>query len=344
MNPASFHKPLLAWYARAARDLPWRRTRDPYAIWISEIMCQQTRVATVIPYYERFLEALPTIESLAAAETDELQRLWKGLGYYRRAALLQRGAQFVMAKHGGRLPAALDALAEIPGMGPYTAGAVASIAFAIPAEAVDGNVVRVFSRWLNDVLPVEALRKKLQAGLAKQWVFEKNPGAWNQALMELGATVCTPRNPKCPECAVQAHCLAREAGTAGQLPTKGAAGKHVEQWVIAFVFRKKGLVWIERRPPGGLLANLWGFPMANENTGTGREVLRYRHVFTHRTWHVKVFESQGSPATLATGRWAKLGELQTEAIPTAFTPIVKYLTHPDLFSLPKSSAHKRTKV
>lgn len=344
MKPEAFQKPLLAWYARVARDLPWRRTRDPYAIWVSEIMCQQTRVATVIPYYERFVAALPSIESLAAAETDVLQRLWKGLGYYRRAALLHRGAQYVMEKHGGRLPASLDALAEIPGMGPYTAGAVASIAFEIRAEAVDGNVVRVFSRWLNDALPADALRKKLQDGFANKWVAGRDPGAWNQALMELGATVCTPRNPKCSECPVQGLCAAHKAGTAGQLPTKGMAGKHVEQKVCVFVFRQKGLVWIERRPAVGLLANLWGFPMAENKSGASNEVLRYRHVFTHRTWHISVFEVAGRPNSEAAGRWAKPEELHAEAIPTAFSPVVEFLTKQDLFTVAKSKVNKRTKV
>lgn len=320
---------LLAWYREQARDLPWRRTRDPYAIWVSEVMLQQTRVQTVIPYFERFLEALPTPAALAAADEDTLHRLWKGLGYYRRAALLKRGAEAVVAEHGGKLPADLAALRALPGLGAYTAGAVASIAFGIAASAVDGNVVRVFSRWMNDDTPADKLRERLQAGEADAWIVREDPGAWNQALMELGATICTPRRPRCVICPAAADCAARAAGVAEALPVKGKQGKHEALAVVVAVYRNGDAVWLEKRPAGGLLAGLWGFPMPAKRPA-GREVLRYKHVFTHRTWNAAVVEAKGNPK--GEGRWVAREALWDEPIPTAFTPVVRYLTSRDLFS------------
>lgn len=333
MSRRAIQTALLAWYRDQARDLPWRRTRDPYAIWVSEIMLQQTRVQTVIPYFERFLEALPTPAALAAADEDTLHKLWKGLGYYRRAALLQRGAQAVVEKHGGELPADLDSLRALPGLGAYTAGAVASIAFGVAASAVDGNVVRVFSRWLDDATPADKLRERLQAGEGDAWVVKADPSAWNQALMELGATICTPRNPKCSVCPVRAYCTAHAAGTAASLPVKGKEGKHQVLDVTVVVYRKPGYAWIEKRPAGGLLAGLWGFPMPEKKAPTGRKVLKYKHVFTHRTWNATVVEAKGAPPKDREGKWVQLNGLHDEPIPTAFQPIVRYLVGQDLFTV-----------
>lgn len=331
MEKRKVQKILLNWFGKAARDLPWRRTSDPYAIWVSEIMLQQTRVTTVLPYYERFLAALPTVADLASADEDVLHRLWKGLGYYRRAALLRKGAQYVMQNHGGTLPADAAALSAIPGFGPYTAGAVGSIAFSLPVAAVDGNVVRVFSRWLNDDTPADALRVRLQAGEAEAWVAREAPGAWSQALMELGATVCTPRKPLCAACPVHDHCAAARAGTVADRPVKGKAGKHTVLPVHVAVYRQGGAVWLEKRPTGGLLAGLWGFPMPSKRPGLrSKEVLRYKHVFTHRTWEAKVFQVSGKPPKDSKGKWVALGDLAHEAIPTAFQPVVRYLTEPRL--------------
>lgn len=323
---------LLDWYYGVARDLPWRQTRDPYAIWVSEIMLQQTRVATVIPYYERFLDTLPTLAALADADDEVLRRLWKGLGYYRRVSLLQRGARQVMAEHGGKLPRTYSELRTLSGLGPYTAGAVASIAFGQPVSAVDGNVIRVFSRWMNDSRSLEDIRKSLQGGVADEWVAHRDPGSWNQALMELGATVCTPRRPRCGDCPVRGWCRALAANTVDDLPRKAKKTPNVALTMRATVYRKGKAVWLEQRPAQGLLAGLWGFPI-EEIAATEDDtlaVLRYRHVFTHRTWHVSVHLSHEPPPTA--GQWVTLDQLHHEAIPTAFRPIVDWLTTPDLFS------------
>ena len=231
---------LLAWYRRERRDLPWRRTRDPWAIWVSETMLQQTRVETVIPYYERFLARFPTVEALADAEPDELMQHWAGLGYYSRARNLQAGARKVAREHAGRVPDQVEALLELPGVGRYTAGALASIAFDRPAAIVDGNVARVLARLLDLALDV-----KSPAGQKRLWSEAEalaagpSPGDLNQALMELGALVCTPRSPACEICPHERTCDARRAGDAESLPRKPAKAR---------VRRVQGVaVWLERR-------------------------------------------------------------------------------------------------
>ncbi len=218
---SALRRKLLAWYRAHRRDLPWRRTRDPYAIWISETMLQQTRVETVIPYWERFLARFPDVETLATADTDDVIALWAGLGYYSRARNLHRAAQIVMEHHAGRLPGDVDALRELPGVGRYTAGALASIAFDKPAPIVDGNVARVLARVFAIDADVRsaAVQERLWSE-AEQLARGDDPGAMNQALMELGATVCTPRAPQCPACPWQPHCAARAQGRAELLPIR----------------------------------------------------------------------------------------------------------------------------
>ena len=212
---------LLDWYEREAADLPWRRSRDPYAIWLAEIMLQQTQVNTVIPYYERFLQRFPDIASLAAADKDEVLKLWEGLGYYRRAHNLQRAARQVMQEHDGKLPRRAAGLQKLPGIGRYSAGAIASIAFAEAAPVLDGNVMRVFARLtdLDEDITRPATQRQLWA-LAQDWLHPTRPGAWNQALMELGRRVCRPRQPDCPRCPLQDACLARARGRQNELPRR----------------------------------------------------------------------------------------------------------------------------
>src|SRR5512134_738690 len=212
---------LLAWYRRERRDLPWRRTRDPWAIWVSETMLQQTRVETVIPYYERFMQRFPNVAALADADTDELMSHWAGLGYYSRARNLKAAASQVVREHGGRVPGDVEALRALPGVGRYTAGALASIAFDRPAPIVDGNVARVLARLLDLDLDVRS-----PAGQRRLWAEAEalangpSPGDLNQALMELGALVCTPRTPRCADCPVRRRCRGRAAGRAEALPVK----------------------------------------------------------------------------------------------------------------------------
>ena len=218
---ATFASRLLRWFDENRRDLPWRRTRDPWAIWVSEVMLQQTRVEAVRASYERFVQRFPDPASCAAASDDELFAAWRGLGYYRRARLLRDGARAVVAAHGGRVPDAVDALAELPGIGDYTRGAVASIAFGAAVPAIDGNVERVIARHagIRDDVATAAARRRLR-GLVEERLERSRPGDFNQALMELGALVCTPRSPACERCPVAADCAARAAGLTATLPVR----------------------------------------------------------------------------------------------------------------------------
>ena len=253
---------LLDWYEREAADLPWRRSRDPYAIWLAEIMLQQTQVNTVIPYYERFLQRFPDIASLAAADMDEVLKLWEGLGYYRRAHNLQRAARQVMQEHDGKLPRRAAGLQKLPGIGRYSAGAIASIAFAEAAPVLDGNVMRVFARLtdLDEDITRPATQRRLWA-LAQDWLHPTRPGAWNQALMELGRRVCRPRQPDCPRCPLQDACLARARGRQNELPRRRPRPERPHHdLVVALLRNAQGEILIQRRPAEGLLGGLWTFP------------------------------------------------------------------------------------
>ena len=255
---------LLDFYRKYQRDLPWRRSRDPYAIWVSEIMLQQTQVDTVMPRYELFLAEFPTLQHLADATEERVCEAWAGLGYYRRARYLHAAARQVVRDHGGQLPRDVVALQTLPGIGRYTAGAIASIAFALPAPLVDGNVIRVLSRifTLSDNPESGAGKQKLWA-LAEQLVVGEAPGDLNQALMELGATICSPQGPRCLICPVRASCGALRAGTPELYPA--ASAKVVRQNLaiaFAWVHGPQG-IWLQRRPLDGLWAGLWELPSAS---------------------------------------------------------------------------------
>lgn len=260
---------LLAWYDRARRDLPWRRTRDPYAIWISEAMLQQTRVEAVEGCWRRFLDALPTVEALAAADEARVLALWSGLGYYRRARALQAAARTLVERHGGRFPREREELLALPGIGPYTAGAVLSIAFDLPVALVDGNVARVLARrFALDGDPASGAFQRELWALAEGLVPQRRAGDWNQALMELGATVCTPRAPRCGHCPWGAECLARARGLTEVLPRPRARPATVEVQLTIAVAERAGAVLLRRRPVGGRMAGLWEFP-TREEPGSG---------------------------------------------------------------------------
>jgi A/G-specific adenine glycosylase len=256
---------LLDWYERNKRDLPWRRDRDPYRIWVSEVMLQQTRVDTVIPYYERFMRRFPTIRHLAEAPEEEVLKLWEGLGYYSRARNLQAGARQVVERHGGVVPDDRAALSALKGIGPYTAGAILSIAYGKPEPAVDGNVMRVMSRYflLADDVAKPSARARIER-LAASIIPEGRAGDFNQAVMELGALVCTPKSPGCLLCPVLAHCAGRAAGRERELPVKSKAKPpRPEARMAALVEgrgRHAGKVLVRRRPEGGLLARMWELP------------------------------------------------------------------------------------
>ena len=254
--------PLLRWYRRAKRDLPWRRTKDPYAIWVSEAMLQQTTVAAVIPYWRRFLARYPTLKSLAASREDDVLAAWSGLGYYRRARALREGAIAVMERHNGRVPKTIEALLELPGVGRYTAGAIASVAFGREEPVVDGNVKRVFSRQFAIRGRSSAALEKRYWSIADELVDGPSPGDWNQALMELGATVCTPREPRCDRCPVALWCRALALGQVAKFPVrKASAPVRVVPTAVAWVERD-GRVLLQRRQADGPLRGVWDLPAA----------------------------------------------------------------------------------
>lgn len=285
----SFRSALLDFFDERARDLPWRRTSDPYAVWVSEVMLQQTRVETVMPYYEAWMERYPDVEALAGADLDDVLKSWEGMGYYRRARMLHRAATVVRDRHDGRVPGTAEELRELPGVGAYTAGAIASIAFDRPEPAVDGNVRRVLSR-LNDW--PDPTPSELESA-ARELIDPERPGDFNQALMELGATICTPRSPECGGCPVAFRCLAYERGTQEVRPAPKARPPVPEAtFAVAVVVRPgrgggevggrgvgghevggAGLsgpeVVVRRRPREGLLAGLWEFPAERLEAGDG---------------------------------------------------------------------------
>jgi A/G-specific adenine glycosylase len=320
---------LLRWYRRHRRDLPWRRTRDPYAIWISEAMLQQTQVETVIPYYERFLRRFPDVRTLAAAELEDVLREWAGLGYYSRARNLHAAAGEVVERFAGRLPADVDALRSLPGVGRYTAGAVASIAFDRPAPVLDGNVTRVLVRLhgIREEVGRPAVMRRLwdQAAVLARG---PDPGDLNQALMELGARVCTPRAPRCEACPLEAGCVARRAGDAERLPRREPRRPPRPVRALAALVLRRGQALAVRRPRTGLLAGLWELPGAEladrevpgrvlrrrlaATTGlrleTPEALGRVTHRFTHRSLELFVFRARAGPGRVRlagydTHRW-----------------------------------------
>ncbi|MEF3313643.1 A/G-specific adenine glycosylase [Paenibacillus sp. GYB004] len=260
-----FSKHLLEWYNVHKRDLPWRRSRNPYYIWISEVMLQQTRVETVIPYFHRFVEKFPSVEALADAPEEEVLKAWEGLGYYSRARNLQAAVREVKEVYGGRVPDTQEEISSLKGVGPYTAGAVLSIAYNKPEPAVDGNVMRVLSRYflLRDDIAKPATRIGMER-LAKELIPEGEARDFNQALMELGATVCTPKSPHCLTCPVMEHCAGRMEGAVDELPVKTKAKPpRPEKRAVAFIEgagENAGKVLARQRPKEGLLARMWELP------------------------------------------------------------------------------------
>ncbi len=272
-----FRRLLLSWFLERMRDLPWRRTRDPYRIWLSEIMLQQTRVAAVIPYYLRFLENFPDVQTLAGAETDRVLTNWAGLGYYSRARNLQRAAKEIVSQHSGEFPREFDAALALPGIGHYTAAAVLSIAYGAPHAVLDGNVARVLARLaaVRGDLRAPATWRKLQAA-AQDLLARDGAGDWNQAMMELGATVCTPKAPRCAECPVEKWCRARQLGIEETLPSARKKGVTVKITLAAAVLldpRGRTLLVRQADSDGDLFSHMWQFP-ALETTGkSGKKAL-----------------------------------------------------------------------
>ena len=320
--------PLLQWYRENARVLPWRSDPTPYHVWISEIMLQQTRVAAVLDYYRRFLEELPTVAHLAAVEEDKLMKLWQGLGYYNRARNLQKAARQIMEEYGGVFPDRYETIHSLAGVGDYTAGAIASIAFGIPVPAVDGNVLRVVARITGDDSDILKADTKTRMGEALRQVMPvEAPGDFNQALMELGATVCLPNGaPLCGHCPAGEFCAARLTGRTGELPVKTPKkARRVEERTVFLIFHGNRVA-LRRREKKGLLAGLWEYP--NELTPAPCPVEAAgledgpagKHIFTHIEWHMKALLVQAATPDLPEGWvWAGLEELNRDyAVPNAF--------------------------
>lgn len=328
--------PLLAWYHGHRRRLPFREAPTPYRIWVSEIMLQQTRMEAALPYYERFIAELPDAAALAACGEERLHKLWQGLGYYSRARNLQKAAKIVVQQYGGKLPADYGALLALPGIGPYTAGAIASIAFGLPELAVDGNVLRVFSRLLAFEQEVDSpAAKKTLAAAAAEAMPQNAPGDYNQALMELGALVCTPGKPLCAACPLAGLCRAREKGAEALLPRR-AAKKEKRETPVCILLLRRGEEYLVRRRESGLLAGMWEPPLFEEKLTKaearrrlqallpgavlGGPLPRSEHIFTHRVWKMYGWAGSVPPGALPGGWQAATGaELAARyALPSAF--------------------------
>ena len=333
---------LLAWYDQHARTLPWRGIHDPYRTWVSETMLQQTRVETVLGYYARFLERFPTVADLAAAPEDDVLKMWEGLGYYSRARNLHKGAKQIMTEHSGVIPADVEQLRKISGIGPYTAGAIASIAFDQPVPAVDGNVIRIVSRLrgIRENVGIPSVRRALE-GEAASLVPQLRPGDFNQALMDLGSAICTPGTPSCEKCPLRDECDAYAAGDAEDLPVLPRKNPpKVIDYAVCLIFSGDRVLMRQRTE--AMLKGLWVFPMA-EGKYTLRQVPaavkkltklaakdvqsagEAKHVFTHQIWQMQLYTmTVPEDAQAPNGyQFIPVGEMHTLAIPTAVKAAVK---------------------
>ena len=341
-------KALLGWYRRNRRDLPWRRDRDPYRIWVAEVMLQQTTVKSVVPYYAAFLERFPDAAALAKASEEAVVAAWSGLGYYHRARNLRRGAQHVALHHGGHLPRTLEAALAVPGVGLYTASAVLSIAHGVPLPVVDGNVRRVLAR-LRALRGPEWRRDGPYYNLAEDLLDRESPGDWNQALMELGAMVCTPRRPACPACPVRSACRARALGLEERLPEARPRRAPVDVTVAAALVEKDGRVLMVRRAEGRLMGRMWEVPQtsleARGLSDLARELLvrhdlavvpgvllaRARHTVTFRRIRVEAYRARlrrNVPADPERYRWVTPAELDSLPVSSMTRKILRGLSSP----------------
>ncbi|MBM3131832.1 MAG: A/G-specific adenine glycosylase [Chloroflexi bacterium] len=343
---------LVQWYAQNHRRLPWRETHDPYRIWVSEVMLQQTQVNTVIPYYHRFLDRFPTLQSLARADLQDVLKVWEGLGYYARARNLHRAAKEIAEEHDGQIPDAFTDFRKLPGVGEYIAAAVMSIAFDRPHAVIDGNVKRVFARLFRIETPVNSSNaQKAFRDIAGELLDSTDPGTFNQALMELGAMVCTPSNPRCGACPLMPFCRAHQTGSVSEYPGRAPSRTIPTQHIAVGAIRKGKRVLITRRKPEGLLGGLWEFPGGKvregesaeqacvreikEETGIDVEIIgrltRVKHAYTHIKIVMDVFECRYLSGKVrlngpVDSRWATIEELERFPFPKAnnkFIPLLR---------------------
>ncbi len=343
-NITGFQHQLVSWFQENQRELPWRISKDPYRVWVSEIMLQQTRVETVIPYYNAFMREFPTLEALAEAEEDRILKAWEGLGYYSRVRNLQTAVREVVERYEGEVPNTREEISSLKGVGPYTAGAVLSIAYGKPEPAVDGNVMRVLSRvLLVDEDIAKASTRKLFEKILYDLVSKEDPSSFNQGLMELGALICTPTSPGCLLCPVREHCRAYDQGKQEELPIKSKKKKQTSKQMAAIVLRnERGEVMIEKRPETGLLARLWQFPnfevtdqlsveeqflkVYNIQVELGEQIQKVEHAFSHLIWNITVYEGRvsGQPdGGQATRRWISIKEIEKYAFPVSHQKIIQ---------------------
>ena len=323
---------LIQWYRENKRDLPWRQHRDAYAVWVSEIMLQQTRVEAAIPYYERFLAALPDLPSLAAAPEEQLLKLWEGLGYYSRVRNMQKAAAVCMEQYGGKLPEDPAALQKLPGIGRYTAGAIASIAYGKQVCAVDGNLCRVYARLyaLEDDILLEATKRKVEAIIREDMAGDM--GSMNQALMDIGAGICLPgEKARCEICPLQSHCAAFAQGRVAELPVrKKAAPRRVEEKTVVICCRDSRVL-LHRRPKTGLLAGMVEFPLFEGSLPpqafpNSRALGEHKHVFSHLEWHLTGYYTEEEIAAPEECFWAPLqGLFETYSFASALKPYTAWL-------------------
>lgn len=346
-----FVEALLTWFHAQKRAFPWRETRDPYRIWISEVMLQQTQAATVVPYYVRFLDKFPDVVALAAATDGALMKAWEGLGYYARARNLRRAARLIVAEHDGKLPGTREALLKLPGFGPYTSASVASLAFGEDCAAVDGNVMRVLARLYAIAADIKqsATRRELQR-LADALLPADRAGEFNEALMELGATVCKPKAPRCSVCPIRRYCRAYREQRVDQLPVQSKQPPIPHHQIAIGVVHRDGQLLIALRPAEGLLGNLWEFPGGKrqpretlrqccqreiaEETGLAVEVGKrfavVQHTYSHfritlHAFHCQCVDGAAAPKTSQEIRWVSFDELDDYAFPKANKKIIEAL-------------------
>ncbi|MGG3467737.1 A/G-specific adenine glycosylase [Neobacillus pocheonensis] len=348
ININAFQNDLISWFKAEQRDLPWRKDQDPYKVWVSEIMLQQTRVDTVIPYFNRFIEWFPTIEDLADAEEDKVLKAWEGLGYYSRVRNLQSAVKEVRENYNSEVPNKPEEIAKLKGVGPYTAGAILSIAYGIPEPAVDGNVMRVLSRILSiwEDIAKPSTRKIFEKAV-RELISHDDPSAFNQALMELGALICTPTSPSCLLCPVREHCHGFYEGVQNELPVKTKKTKTRDvQLAAAILIAENGKVLIHKRPSTGLLANLWEFPNVeiDHPLQADREKVttefnkslhlsvqleqiigQIEHVFSHLVWNIKVYIGKICSEYVECDEWklVTLEEMEEYAFPVSYQKMLK---------------------